>query len=167
MNAQSKEHAQISELAKSAIVTGLYVTLTLCLAPISYGMIQLRLSEMFNQLIHYNKRYLWAITLGVFIANAYSFGPIDMVVGSLATFIFLSFSLLITKHIQDMRKKQLITSLLMAASMLAIAFELKILELDDHSFWLIFITMAIGEFLSTFLGGFIIRFIANQVDLTK
>jgi len=167
METHLENHTKTNALTKAAIVTGLYIALTLLLAPISYGMIQIRFSEMFNHLIHYNKRYLWAVTLGVFIANAYSFGAIDMIVGSLTTLVFLSLSLKITESIEDMRKKQLITSFLMSASMFTIALELKVLNLDNHSFWIIFLTMALGELLSMIFGSIIIRLIADKIDLTK
>ncbi|MDR1521521.1 MAG: QueT transporter family protein [Streptococcaceae bacterium] len=167
METHLKNRTKIYALAKAAIVTGLYIVLTCVLAPISYGMIQVRFSEMFNHLIHYNKRYLWAVTFGVFIANAYSFCAIDMIVGSLATLTFLSLSLKIGKYFENMRKKQLITSLLMSISMFTIALELKILNIDYHSFWIIFITMALGELFSMLFGGVVINIIARRIDLTK
>ncbi|MDR0691198.1 MAG: QueT transporter family protein [Streptococcaceae bacterium] len=167
METHLENHTKTNALTKAAIVTGLYISLTLLLAPISYGMIQIRFSEMFNHLIHYNKHYLWSVTLGVFIANAYSFGAVDMIVGSFTTLVFLSLSLKLNKSIEDMRKKQLITSLLMSVSMFTIALELKILNIDNHSFWIIFLTMTLGELLSMTLGGIIIRLIANKIDLVK
>jgi uncharacterized membrane protein len=167
MEAHLESHIKVYTLAKVAIVTGLYIVLTCVLAPISYGMIQVRFSEMFNHLIHYNKRYLWAVTLGVFIANAYSFSALDMIVGSLTTLIFLSLSLKLARYFEDMRKKQLITSLLMSISMFTIALELKILNIDHHSFGIIFITMAFGELFSMLLGGIIIRIVAGKIDLKK
>ncbi|MDR1013010.1 MAG: QueT transporter family protein [Lactobacillales bacterium] len=167
MKTHLENNTKTYTLAKSAIVTGLYIVLTFALAPISYGMIQLRFSEMLNHLVHYNKRYLWAIVLGVCIANTYSFSAGDMIIGSITTFIFLSLSLKITKPIESMRQKQLITTFLMSASMFIIALELKILNIDNHSFWIIFLTMALGELLSMLFGGIIIRLIASKIDLTK
>lgn len=69
-------------LAKMALVTALYVVVTVLLAPLSFGPIQLRLAELFNYLGVFNKRYIWSITLGVAIANAASpLGIIDIVIG--------------------------------------------------------------------------------------
>ena len=45
-------------LAKMALVTALYVVVTVLLAPLSFGPIQLRLAELFNYLGVFNKRYL-------------------------------------------------------------------------------------------------------------
>lgn len=155
---------KMSSLVKMGIVTALYVVITIALAPISYGMIQIRLSETFNHLVLYNKKYLYAVTLGVCIANFYQFGIIDVLVGGTATFVFLSIALVITKPIKEMWKKQLITSILMALSMFTIALELKVLGLENHGFWLVFATMAIGEFIAMTIGGFIIRAVSKVVD---
>jgi len=167
MEVRKFSNEKVVNLARVGVLIGLYVSITLLLAPISYGVIQVRVSEMFNHLVHYNKRYLWAMTIGVFIANFFSFGAIDMIVGSLATLIFLALSMLITKNIKSMFIKQLLSSVLMAISMLMIALEIKILGIDDHSFWFLFGTMALGEFTAMFLGGFIIRFIGKRIDLTR
>ena len=51
-------------LAKMALVTALYVVVTVLLAPLVFGPIQLRLAELFNYLGVFNKRYIWSITLG-------------------------------------------------------------------------------------------------------
>ena len=53
-------------IAATGVVAALYVAITLIFAPISYGVVQLRLSEMFNHLAAFNKRYIFAVTLGVF-----------------------------------------------------------------------------------------------------
>ena len=158
------KNTSLQQLLKMAIVTALYVVITIVLAPISYGMIQIRLSESFNHLVLYNKKYLYAGTLGVCLANFYQYGLIDVLVGGGATFVFLSIALLVTKNIKDMWRKQLITSFLMALSMFTIALELKILGMETHGFWLIFLTMALGEFVAMIVGSFIIRGVAKVIN---
>ncbi|CAM5352903.1 Queuosine transporter QueT OS=Lysinibacillus sphaericus OX=1421 GN=queT_1 PE=4 SV=1 [Lysinibacillus sphaericus] len=59
----------VRELTKVALVAALYVAVTVLLSVISFGAVQLRLSEMFNYLALYNKRYVVAVTLGVVLAN--------------------------------------------------------------------------------------------------
>lgn len=73
------------DLVKSAIVIALYMALTFLVAPVAFGPVQFRISEMLNFLGLYNRRYLYAVTLGVFLANSIQYGPVDMVVGSLTT----------------------------------------------------------------------------------
>ena len=67
----SKNRWTTAEIARMALVTGLYVAVTLVLSVISFGAIQIRLSEMFNYLSLYNKKYIYAVTLGVALKLLY------------------------------------------------------------------------------------------------
>ncbi|MGJ3847732.1 QueT transporter family protein, partial [Levilactobacillus brevis] len=48
----------------AALIAALYVVLTTVLSALSFGPFQIRLSEMFNHLVVFNKRYIAAVTLG-------------------------------------------------------------------------------------------------------
>lgn len=86
MNHQTyRASARTLDLVKSAVVIALYLVLTFLVAPVAYGPVQFRISEILNYLGLYNRRYIYAVTLGVFLANFYQYGAIDMVVGSLTT----------------------------------------------------------------------------------
>lgn len=75
-------------IVRTAIVAALYAVLTMALAPISYGMIQFRLSEVMTLLAFINPVYIAGLTLGTLIANfASQLGMADMIFGTLATFI--------------------------------------------------------------------------------
>lgn len=77
-----------SNLTKSGLVASLYIAVTLILSVISFGAIQLRLSEMFNYLVLFHKRYVIAVTLGVIIVNFFSpTWALDVPIGGLATFL--------------------------------------------------------------------------------
>ena len=54
----SNTQSKVANLAKAGVVAGLYVAITLLLAPFSFGAVQLRLSELFNNLSVFNKRYI-------------------------------------------------------------------------------------------------------------
>lgn len=47
-----------SEVTKVALVTALYIVITTLLSVVSFGVFQLRLSEMFNFLPLFNRRYI-------------------------------------------------------------------------------------------------------------
>ena len=64
-----KANHAVSELTKTALVAAIYVVLTVALIPLAYGPVQFRLAEMLNNLTVFNKRYIWAVTLGCLIAN--------------------------------------------------------------------------------------------------
>ena len=92
----------VSELTKTALVAALYVAVTVLLSVISFGAVQLRLSEMFNYLALYNKRYVAAVTIGVILANFMS--PtwiLDVPIGGIATFLVLILCRSITKHMKN------------------------------------------------------------------
>ncbi len=77
---------QTRELAMTAIVAALYAVHTLAIAPIAYGAIQFRLSEVMTLLAFYDKKMMPGLILGCLIANLFSpFGMIDVVVGTFAT----------------------------------------------------------------------------------
>lgn len=71
----------------SAIIAAIYAALTLFLAPISFGPVQLRLSEVMVLLAIFDPLYIIGLTLGCFIANIFGSGVIDAMFGTLATFI--------------------------------------------------------------------------------
>lgn len=155
-----------TDTAKMAVVTGLYVAVTLVLSVISFGAIQLRLSEMFNYLPLFNKRYTIAVTLGVAIANLASpLGIVDVLFGSLSTWLVLLLCRAITKKIKNLKKKMIITALIFAFSMFTVAGQLTFFYQAPFFFtWLI---IGLGELLSMTLGGILIYLLNKRLDLTK
>ncbi|MBE7029115.1 MAG: QueT transporter family protein [Ruminococcaceae bacterium] len=83
----------IKNLAKTAVVAALYCAMTLTLAPISYGIVQLRVSEVLTVLPAFSKYSVFGLTLGCFVSNYIgmsftgSAGIIDVIFGTLATFL--------------------------------------------------------------------------------
>lgn len=84
------EKKNIKFIVRTGIVAALYAALTLVLAPIGFGPIQFRVSEIMVLLILIDKRFITGLTLGAIIANYFSpLGVVDMVIGGSATFISL------------------------------------------------------------------------------
>lgn len=80
----------IRSLTKIAIIAAAYVVVTMLIAPMAFGPIQFRLSEILVLLCFFNPRYIFALTIGTFIANflsPFSLGPIDVFAGSFATLL--------------------------------------------------------------------------------
>lgn len=76
----------IKFIAESAIIAALYAVLTWVFAPISYGPVQFRISEILVLLVVLNPKYSVSLILGCFIANTTSsLGWYDMLFGTLAT----------------------------------------------------------------------------------
>lgn len=72
-------------LVINALVAGLYVVLTLMFEPLSFGPLQVRLSEVLMLLIIIDKRYAVGVVVGCFIANLYSPFIYDAIIGTAAT----------------------------------------------------------------------------------
>lgn len=88
MNKRSRIH----QIIRLAIITALYVTLTIVLSFMSYGNIQFRIAEILILLCFFKKDYGIALILGCAIANFFSpLGIIDVIFGTLATAISVLF----------------------------------------------------------------------------
>lgn len=75
-------------LATAAVIGALYAALTMALAPISYGPLQFRVSELLCILPYFLPYTAWGLFFGCMIANlASAAGILDIVFGSLATLI--------------------------------------------------------------------------------
>lgn len=155
-----------TDTAKMAVVTGLYVAVTIVLSAVSFGAIQFRIAEMFNYLPLFNKRYTVAVTLGVAIANLASpLGIVDVLFGSISTLIVLLICRAVTKNIISLKKKMIITALIFAFSMFTVAGQLTVFYQAPFFFnWLI---IGLGELLSMSLGGGLIYLINRRIDLKK
>lgn len=80
-------------LVLSALVAAAYAVSTLVLAPISFGAVQLRLSEALTILPVFTPAAIPGLAIGCFISNIMSpFGIIDMVFGTLATLLAAIFT---------------------------------------------------------------------------
>ncbi|GAB4073796.1 QueT transporter family protein [Barrientosiimonas marina] len=155
-----------SEMTKIALVTALYVTLTSLLAVVSFGAIQLRLSEMFNYLALYNRRYVIAVTMGVLIVNFMSpTWVLDVPIGTAATLLVLLLCRFLTRRIKHDIVKIVMTALVFSFSMFTVAAQLVILF--DLPFFYTWLTTALGELLSMTIGGMMVYFLSQKIDLTK
>lgn len=80
----------LRNLLDIAIIASIYIGLTLITYPLSYGAIQLRISEALILLTFFNKRHGIGVVIGVFISNLFNpegFALIDAVLGTLSTSI--------------------------------------------------------------------------------
>jgi uncharacterized membrane protein len=77
---------KVKHLVLSAFIGSAYAALTIVLAPISYGQIQVRISEALTLLPYFSKFSIPGLFIGCIIANiAGGYGLPDIIFGSLAT----------------------------------------------------------------------------------
>ncbi len=89
-------------IVRTAVIAALYALLTVALAPISYGNFQFRVSEILVLLAYFDPFYIGGLTLGCFIANLLGpNGAMDVIFGTLATFISVGAISLTAKYIKN------------------------------------------------------------------
>lgn len=94
---------KLRPLVRAAVIAALYVTLCLAFAPISYGALQIRVSEAFALLPVLCPEAVLGVTLGCFLANMIASNPVDMVVGTSATLL----AALATRKLRNVRWRKL------------------------------------------------------------
>ena len=87
------------KILRIIIVISIYVALCFFLQGISFGPLQLRLSELLCLLAIENPIYIVAVSIGCFISNLLfsTLGSIDAIVGTLATVVGCSLAFLLRK----------------------------------------------------------------------
>ena len=73
------------KIVTAAVVGAVYAALTIALMPISFGMIQFRISEVLCILPFFMPCTAWGLFIGCALANLISGNIIDVIFGSLAT----------------------------------------------------------------------------------
>src|SRR4051812_32636426 len=112
-------------LAISGIIAALYVAVSLLVAPFGFTNVQFRVSEMFNHLIVFNKKFFFGIVLGVFVTNMFSpLGLYDLTFGVAHSIITLSITILASKYLKGYLERMIFNTLFFTFTMFIIAFEL-------------------------------------------
>jgi uncharacterized membrane protein len=85
-------------IAQAGIIAALYAAITIVLAPISYGPVQIRVSEALTVLPYLTPSAIPGLFLGCLLANVYGgLGIYDIIGGSLLTLIAGFFTYLLSK----------------------------------------------------------------------
>ncbi|WP_318614789.1 QueT transporter family protein [Sporosarcina sp. YIM B06819] len=157
---------KVKTLATSGIIAALYVAVTLLVAPFGFTNVQFRISEMFNHLVVFNKKFIFAIVLGVFVANLFSpLGLYDLVFGVGQSLIALTITIFSAKFISGIVKRMFFNTAVFTFLMCIIAFELNLaLELPFLFTWL---TVAVGEFVVMIIGVPIMLALNKRLNFEK
>lgn len=99
-------------LTRTALIAAIYAVVTLAIAPLAYGNIQFRISEVLVLLAVFDPLYIGGLTLGCLIANILGpNGPMDVIFGTLATLISVYAIYLTGKLIKNYKIKLLVSSI--------------------------------------------------------
>ncbi|WP_144511869.1 QueT transporter family protein [Bacillus sp. FJAT-22090] len=138
-------------LAINGIIAALYVVVSLLIAPFGFTNVQFRISEMFNHLVVFNKKYFFGVVIGVIVTNMFSpMAAYDLTFGVAHSIITLSITIFASKFIKGHIQRMIFNTLLFTFTMCIIAFELHLaFELPFFYTWL---TVAAGEFVVLAVG---------------
>ncbi len=147
---------KIKALIVAALIAGIYVSLCVIFAPISFGAVQVRISEVLTILPIFTPSAIWGVTVGCLISNILSFSPWDMLLGTLATLV----SAICTYKLRNIRFKGLpILAAIPPIIINAVVVGLEITYIfmpESASLAVLFMNMAsvfVGQFISCFIIG--------------
>lgn len=174
---------QAHNITLIAVVAAIYAAITFVIQPIAFGPVQLRASEGLNHLAAWNKRYVVALGIGVFIANLVSpLGWIDWIFGTLGTVIMTGITYLVTRRVANAILKIVLSSVVVATigmAILAAEFTFAFNIGASGAFpsgakggvmsqWLAYyVSLVPGEVASLIIGGIVIFALSKIVDLSK
>jgi len=156
----------IRTLVTSGLLAAMYIAVTALIAPIGFSVIQFRISEIFNHLVIFNKRYFWGIVVGVIVSNILmsSLGFLE-IFGVAQSILSLLIIMLISTVIKNRVTLMIINTCVFSFTMFFIAIMLKIgIGAPFFETWA---TTAAGEFIVMALGIPIILMLARRIPFEK
>ncbi len=88
----------MKHIVRAAHIAALYFALTVLLAPISYGVVQFRISEALCILPLLMPEAAIGVAIGCLCANVYGGNPLDIIVGTACTAVSCLIQLVIRKY---------------------------------------------------------------------
>lgn len=158
---------KIKTLVGNGILAALYIAVSMLIQPFGFTNIQFRISEMFNHLVVFNKKYIYGIVLGVFLTNLF-FSPMiayDLVFGVGQSIIALLCTIVSMRFIKGVWARMIFNTVVFTVTMFLIAIELHLAF--DLPFLLTWLTCAIGEFVVMAIGAPVMYFINKRVQFEK
>lgn len=105
------EKNNVQFITKTALIAAVYAALTIGFSFMSYGQVQFRISEILVLFAFIEPKYTTGLVLGCILANLPSpLGVIDVVVGSIATFIAIMYIIWVRKAFGYNKKSLIIAS---------------------------------------------------------
>ncbi|MBT2685083.1 QueT transporter family protein [Bacillus sp. ISL-37] len=154
-------------IVRNGILAALYIAVSAVIQPFGFTNVQFRVSEMFNHLIVFNKKYFFGIVLGVFLTNLL-FSPMvayDLVFGVGQSVISLLITIFTAKYIKSIIGRMIVNTVVFTFTMFLIAIELNLAF--QLPFWFTWLTTAAGEFTVMAVGIPVMLAINKRVNLEK
>lgn len=158
----------VRTLAVNGLIAALYFVVTAFVAPFGFTMVQFRLSEAFNHLIVFNKRYFFGIVLGVFLANLiFSPTKADIVFGVAHTAISLLITMYLARFVKNKLALMGINTIVFSFNMFIIAYMLKVFADAGEAFMFLWAILGAEEFATMALSIILIYFLNKRLHFEK
>ena len=146
-----------SKLARAGVIACVYAVTTMCLPFMSYGSVQLRVSEALTILPLLIPESVVGLFVGCLIANLLGNGIIDIVFGSLATLVAGVCTYLIGKYVKNTILKVAIGGFFpVIINAIVVPFTYLLITELPYLYWINFLTVFIGQFLAVYVFGTIL-----------
>ncbi|MBU8880397.1 QueT transporter family protein [Bacillus sp. FJAT-29790] len=157
----------IRTLVGNGVLAALYIAVSMLIQPFGFTQIQFRVSEMFNHLVVFNKKYIYGMVLGVFLTNLL-FSPMkayDLIFGVGQTMISLLITIACCRFVKNIWARMVVNTIVFTITMFLIALELHLAF--GLPFMFTWLTTAIGEFIVMAVGMPIIYALNKRVNFEK
>lgn len=146
---------------KAAIIAAIYAALTLLVSPLSYGLMQVRISEVLVVLCVFAEYAVPGITAGCLIANLLGpNGMLDVVLGTLATFIGCRATYALRRFTYWAPMANVLSNAVIVGAMLRYVLAL------EESLLVCMLWVGAGELIACMgLGAAVIRFLKSREDI--
>ncbi|PEJ60166.1 hypothetical protein CN692_02415 [Bacillus sp. AFS002410] len=158
---------KLKTITVNGVFAALYIAVTYFIQPFGFTNIQFRVSEMFNHLVVFNKKYIYGVVLGVILANFF-FSPMpvyDLTFGVGQSIISLLITIVTAKFIKGIIPRMIINTIVFTVTMFIIAFELKLAL--GFPFPMTYLTTAIGEFVVMVIGIPIMYYLNKRIKFER
>ena len=143
-----------SMVVYGAVIAAIYTLLTVAFAPMSFGPIQVRISEALCILPFFTPAAVPGLFAGCIISNLLMGLPVDAVFGSIATLIGALGSYALRNH----AKRYMVSIPPIVANALIIPFVLRYAYGVEDMIWFMMVTVGLGELLAAgVLGQLLLR----------
>lgn len=157
----------IKILVGNGVLAALYIAVSMLIQPFGFTNVQFRISEMFNHLVVFNKKFIYGIVLGVFLTNLF-FSPMvayDLVFGVGQSILALSATIVSMRFIKGVWARMIFNTVIFTITMFMIAIELHLAF--DLPFLFTWLTCAAGEFVVMAIGMPVMYWINKRVQFDK
>lgn len=155
-------------MARAGVIAALYALLTVALQPISFGIIQFRVSEALTVLPAIFPEAVPALFVGCLIANLLGNGVYDIVIGSLATLVAAILSRAVSVAIKNVYLKPFAAAIFpVICNAFAVPIIFILCGIAEHAYIIEVLLVGAEEAAVVYTLGIVLYFILLRVGQTK